>query len=531
MAANANIKAVITADDRASSVLKKFGDDADKAGRAIGKTFAAVGVATVAAGAAAVAFGVSAVKSYEESENALAQLNATLTSTGGVAGVTADAAVDLANSLQKVTKFSDEEVLAAENLLLTFTKIGKDIFPEATKTVLDMSTALGQDTKSSAIQLGKALQDPILGVTALRRVGVNFNEAQQDVIRNLVETGRSAEAQRLILEELRIEFGGSAEAAGKTFAGKLAILKNQFDEVKESIGLAIVNGITPFMTKVSEFISSDQFQAWLERLTQWLSVNLPIALDYVTNTLIPNLKSILEQVWPVISIIIEWLGKFIQFLADHTPELWAFIGVLGIMKAAFFINDAVLSFQASMLAIRSAYAVTTGVLSVPIMITIAVAAALAALELIRRKAVETWNEIDRTERAFANMKSAQQDARARLVQLTQTGTPEQRRVAAEQLRKGDAAGTFGNAAGTNFFSGGSTLVGEQGPEVVNLPRGSKITPNNSVRTGQGNTINVIVQAGAYMGNQQDARRYARLIVDSIKDIAKMEGSTAAEVLA
>ena len=64
------------------------------------------------------------------------QLNAVLKSTAGVAGVTAQAADDLAKSLEGVTNFDDEAVLSAENLLLTFTKIGKDIFPQTTETVL-----------------------------------------------------------------------------------------------------------------------------------------------------------------------------------------------------------------------------------------------------------------------------------------------------------------------------------------------------------------------------------------------------------
>ena len=151
---------------------------------------AAVGFAV--AGAAATAFGVLSVKAFMESEDVMKQTEAVLKSTGGVAGVSAKQVSDLAASLQKVTKFSDETVQSGENLLLTFTSIGSDIFPQATETMLDMSQALGQDVKSSAVQLGKALQDPILGVTALRRVGVNFSEAQQDVIKNLVETGHKA---------------------------------------------------------------------------------------------------------------------------------------------------------------------------------------------------------------------------------------------------------------------------------------------------------------------------------------------------
>ena len=169
-------------------------------------------------------------------EAAVAQLNAVLKSTGGVAGVTSQAAQDLAANLQKVTTFGDEAIIPAESLLLTFTKIGQDIFPDATKIVLDMSQALGQDLKSSAIQVGKALQDPVLGVTALRRVGVNFSKDQQKVIADLVKTGQSAKAQQLILKELQTEFGGAAVAARDTLGGALKALGNAFGDTFELHG-------------------------------------------------------------------------------------------------------------------------------------------------------------------------------------------------------------------------------------------------------------------------------------------------------
>lgn len=214
------------------------------------KTLAKVGAI---AGAAVAGVGVLTAKAYSESEDVIAQTNAILKSTGGIAGVTAEQVGKLSSSLQSVTKYSDETIQSGENMLLTFTNIGQDIFPQATETMLDMSQALGQDVKSSAIQLGKALQDPILGVTALRRVGVNFNDAQRDVIKNLVETGRSAEAQKLILKELQTEFGGSARAAGKTFAGSLIILKNKFNDLEESIGKAVVDTLTPALTAIADW--------------------------------------------------------------------------------------------------------------------------------------------------------------------------------------------------------------------------------------------------------------------------------------
>lgn len=188
-------------------------------------------------------------------EDTQKQLNTVLSSTHGAAGVSASMALKLADSLSTVTRFSNSAVLATENLLLTFTAISKDQFPQATKVTLDMAQALGEDTKSAAIQLGKALQDPVLGVTALRRVGVNFSKSQVDVIKHLVATGQTAKAQQLILAELQREFGGSAEAAGKTFAGSLAILNNHLTMVKEQVGAAVIPVFTRLLTSLQPLFS------------------------------------------------------------------------------------------------------------------------------------------------------------------------------------------------------------------------------------------------------------------------------------
>ena len=174
----------------------------------------------------------AAFSEMAEAQKVSAQTNAVLKSTGQAAGVSAKRIESMAESLMTMTGIDDEMIQSGENLLLTFTDIrnetgkGNKIFDQATRTMLDMSVALGQDTKRSAIQLGKALKDPIKGITALRRVGVQFTDAQQDQIKALVESGRKLEAQKLILKELQREFGGSARAAGDTLPGKLNILRN-----------------------------------------------------------------------------------------------------------------------------------------------------------------------------------------------------------------------------------------------------------------------------------------------------------------
>lgn len=239
----ANIKAVITADDRASKVLRNFGNETNKLGQKASKFGTLAKASMVGAGAAAIKFGVDSVKAFSEAQDVMVQTNAVLKSTKGVAGVTADQVRELAKAWQSQSKYSDESVQSAENILLTFTSINAKVFPQTLEAVLNISTALGQDLKTSSIQVGKALQDPIRGVTALRRVGVNFSQSQIDLIKKLVDTGQAAKAQALILKELQTEFGGSAKAAGQTLSGSLERLKNRFNDLQETVGGFLAKGV------------------------------------------------------------------------------------------------------------------------------------------------------------------------------------------------------------------------------------------------------------------------------------------------
>ena len=89
------------------------------------------------------------------------QLATVLESTGHAAGLSAEQLKNLASEMQNLTNYGDESVIAAENLLLTFTQIGQDVFPRALKSILDVSTAMKQDLKSSTVQIGKALTIPL----------------------------------------------------------------------------------------------------------------------------------------------------------------------------------------------------------------------------------------------------------------------------------------------------------------------------------------------------------------------------------
>lgn len=223
------IKLKVDGTKEAESEVKGFGNSLKSLNILTAASAAAVGTVLVKAFNACI-------DAAADAELVTAKLNAVIKSTGGIAGITSKAALDLSSSLQQVTTYDDEAITSGQTLLLTFTKIGKDVFPQATEAILDMSTVLGQDLRSSAIQVGKALNDPIQGVIALRRVGVQLSSAQENQIKQFMLTNNIAAAQGVILKELSTQMGGAARAAAETYSGRLAQLKNAFGDLKETIG-------------------------------------------------------------------------------------------------------------------------------------------------------------------------------------------------------------------------------------------------------------------------------------------------------
>jgi hypothetical protein len=242
--------ALFGGNDQELRVTIKAKDDASKdiakVQTSIGRLAGGFAVGTIAVDALRSGFrflsGVvtDSIREFEQQNLAIAQMNATLQSTGHAAGLTSRQLVDLADKLSATSLFTDDAVLSAQNLLLTFTNITGDTFPRATEAVLNMSTALGQNLSSSAIQLGKALNNPIEGVSALQRVGVNFNNSQQEMIEKMVKTGHTLDAQSFILQELEREFGNSAKSAYEAASSVTRLQKNA-GELKEDVGA----GLTP----------------------------------------------------------------------------------------------------------------------------------------------------------------------------------------------------------------------------------------------------------------------------------------------
>jgi len=202
---------------------------------------------------------VQSVRAFNTQQKAIAQVEAGLKSTAGQVGYTSKQLQQMASDLQNKTLFGDEEILAnATAQLLTFTNISGEQFSRVQGAALDLATRLDGDLKSASIQLGKALNDPIANLSALSRSGIQFSDDQKAVIKTMAETGRLAEAQTLILDELEKQYGGSAEAAAQAGTGGLKQFQNSLGDLQEQFGAIIFEVMTPLIKQASKVVSAFQ---------------------------------------------------------------------------------------------------------------------------------------------------------------------------------------------------------------------------------------------------------------------------------
>ena len=576
---------ILLKDNGVEDKIDKIDGKAQKTHKSFGSM---IGTAAKWGGALTLAVGgvaLASIKDAAEAEASLAQLDAVLKSTGGTAGVTRKQLTDLADGLEKTTKFSAESTQAAQALLLTFTNIGKDVFPQATRTALDMATALGGEPKDQAIALGKALNDPIKGVTALTKVGVSFTEEQKKSIKAMQEHGDMAGAQKIILAELAKEFGGSAEAAGKTFAGQLIIAKNAMGNVTETLGTVLLpklteflNWVTPHLPAIGDFFAKafDVVGKVLSTVGTYVQENIMPIFKQFYDWIVPHIPEIKQFMVDMVDIVVpkfqkivdivkEIAGKIFPGFKDGTKnisdEVKSFTntalsiviaaltwvrdniplvkGVLAALTVTRVIHKGVvlahniallahnihLAYTNTLLLIASArttaasiahgiytIAVRAGSIAMaafnlvmslnPIVLVIA---SLALLGLAIYKVVKHWDGIT----------SAITKAWNALKFWNNTPAKDKSSTVTTNYRDtGQMLSSHGNnAAGTDFWRGGTTWVGEKGPELVNLPRGSQVIPNDeSMAMAKGGiTQNITINSPIALSPSETARqlRYAQ----------------------
>lgn len=292
---------------------------------------ATIGLTALAAGA------VFAFRKFEESENVLQQTDAVLKSTGNSANVTAKQVADLADALSAKAGVDDEVIQAGENMLLTFKNIrneagaGNDIFNQTAAVSLDLAAGFAAasgsqiNLKSATIQLGKALNDPIAGMSALTRVGVQFSEEQKKQIEQLVKHNNLLGAQKVILAEVSSQFAGSAEAQA-TASGRLSVA---FENLAEAVGAILapaIETLVGWLTSVADwFTNLDEGTQTFITTAGGAAVVVGVLAKAFSSLLLPAIRTVIAALTllaahPVVAALIAF-GAIVALVATKWDDL------------------------------------------------------------------------------------------------------------------------------------------------------------------------------------------------------------------
>lgn len=500
----ANIRAVITAQDNASRVVSQFGDNVSKANGRVtdsnnktNDSFNKIIASTLVMGSVShKLLGVidDSVTSANKYQNALLGLTSISKAYGQSADEAKKAAASLASDgLLTVT----DAARGLKNLLASGFSLDqaiklmqrfKDSAAFGRQSALSFGDAVASATEG--IKNGNSILVDNAGVT--KNLSVILEEAgfsAQDLMRATTDATVRQALFNGIIKETNANVGDAAKLA-TTFAGGQAKLTARTTELKQQIGEALQPALTRLLEVVTPVI--EKFAKFTE--------------DH------PKLVAATLLITAAVTGLIAVLGALGLAIMGLTPLIGVMTGAVGLATGAFG-------------AMTGAVGTAVGALSTLSAVSVAGWAALvvADLYLVKKAADAVTGAFDAMNQAKisqANLESSNKIVRANLEKLAREGTPDQRARAKQQLAAG-----VGLASGTDYWRGGSVVVGEQGREIVNLPRGSEVVPSHKVDNamGGGQPINITIQAGAYMGNQQDARKYAKMIVDAYKDVQSMRG--------
>ena len=261
MAGAATLAIKIIADaSKATAEMKQVGDKA----KGMGAGFK--GVAGAVAGGlaigAVVGFGKAAIGAAEESEKATAGLQNVFKQMGDSTGTAATEAMKYADELSALTAIEDETIIAAQTQLATFGAVSDEtartsgIFDRATAAAADLAAAGFGSMDSNAVALGKALNDPIKGIGALAKSGVTFTDAEKEMIAGMQEAGDMTGAQKVVLEALEKQVGGTA-AATVTESERMT---KATGDLTESVGAGLLpafQALAPILQSVAGFLQEN----------------------------------------------------------------------------------------------------------------------------------------------------------------------------------------------------------------------------------------------------------------------------------
>jgi len=338
-----------------------------KLGKTIGIGIAAAGAAAIAATAAVADFAgksILAAEGVAVANNRLGQIAKSMDIFGSQTSSVTQRLIKFAEANELNVAVDAEVIKATQAKLLTFKQLAQTAdetggsFDRATMAALDLAAAGFGSAESNAVQLGKALQDPIKGITALARAGVTFTAQEKQNIKTLVESGKILEAQNLILTAIETQVGGTAEATAKA-SDKMALA---FDNVYESVGMALLPVVDEFTTAITDLTPqlSEALVPVAEQLATVFRDNvLPAIQEFTTWLASPQGVQTVKDLTVGLVNAVKGFFDFTKAVIDNWDAITKALTVIGLVVVAFqALTTAAALAEAAMILFSGALAVT-----------------------------------------------------------------------------------------------------------------------------------------------------------------------------
>lgn len=563
--ADARIRAVITAEDRASATLGRFGNQVDTVGNKISRSMKIAAVAAAGASAALLKFSLDQFRDIQKNVAGIQALTKN----------TAEAKRVLKDAIEFVQgkPFDRLDTIGAAKQLLAFGRTAKDVKGDLDilgRTVLISGIDWQNLTRvyGRVISSGKLLREDFnilndAGVGLAKTLQKNLGLSMEEVFEKMSDGEISAKDFKKALEDAAPS--SAITRSLNTFDNRMLSLRssirdvgfailgvdfNQLDEKGRPLvrpgGLLDrlqtgMEGLTVKIRSIDFRPIIDGFMAWARQVAENLGPKIeelmPKLRDFATNILFPLSVMFGQTLVAAAGLFLDVLNAVMPVINSNRGLILGLILAYAALKTAMFLNGVVQAFTGVMVAVRAQAVATAGMsgigavnsqvktmqllLASPLVVKVSVAAAMVVLGIMYNRLVEIANLMQSLDqKREANIRSA----RDRVVNAKNKA---ERDAALRELYKAGNVPKLGRQLGGRVQAGQAYTVGEAGPERFVPSENGEIVPNHKMG---GSPINIIIQAQAFMGSRQEGRKFAQIIAENLKDIASSKNMTLNEML-
>ena len=315
MASEVKIKAVLDAEDKASSKVQGFS-------MSLGKLTAAVGLGTLAADAFKKGIGLAtdflkgSIAAATEEEVVMVKVDAILKTLSGDLNIHREA-INRASEAAEKLAFDDEDAAISMAKLMQVTGNTTDA-QYAQQVAMDLSRMAGISLEDATKKVTLAYAG---STKLLKEYGIE-----------IPETASKMEMLGLIHDKVK----GQAETFATTAAGAQAKFKVSSENLREEVGGMLLPLVTSFYGKINNFVASDTFKGWIEKIKILFNEQFMPAVEKVK-------KFLIDDLWPVIQnfIIPAWKEAY-ETIQPYIPVLIDVAKWMGIIFGAAIIGAIIL---------------------------------------------------------------------------------------------------------------------------------------------------------------------------------------------